>query len=73
MKFKIGDRWISAEPGRPIMVQLEPQDMDNIKNARKIGGDRYAVFCDDEPVFNTVALKDDWIDFGYEAEKENEH
>ena len=30
MKVKVGDRWYSAAPGRPILVHLEPMDRENI-------------------------------------------
>jgi hypothetical protein len=43
MRVKIGDQWFQAEPGQPVMIELEPKDRTNILNMTE-GATRYAIF-----------------------------
>jgi hypothetical protein len=43
MRFKIADRWVSVEPGQPLLVELDQADKANIANMAE-GASCYAAF-----------------------------
>ena len=50
MRVKVGDTWYEAEPGQPVMVELNDTDKQSI--IAMVPEDRcYAEFHDDDPVF----------------------
>lgn len=46
MRVKVGDQWHEAAPGKPIMVELEPGDKENIA-AMHPDAKKYAIFDDE--------------------------